>query len=353
MHRIRFSPLWLLLPLSVLFTPAMHGFLKPYRLRFEVQLYHAVPTPVEIYHSADRKHPEVVRPEDVNTLHIAYTDGLTPPLALLYTFIAAERPITGFRLDPSHMANEIWIGSVRVRSLISVATISAEDLAVQARKGHQIGDVRLEGGLLKFRTLGEDPSFLVPMPAEIGVPSMPERVLWYAAAWLLTGFLLLFLTAVVFSAKVRRQDSAAAPPGMHGVLARFLRPAADIMALAVLLVTMVQFLADTTRLDPTPLQNALARDGVGQAVPNEVREMKALTAHFGAREVVLEGRLGKGEDDNMIFQRATEYLYPVRVVRHSRWRLVPRPDTPQHTGSHCQKADELSEVALYACDAPT
>jgi hypothetical protein len=52
----------------------------------------------------------------------------------------------------------------------------------------------------------------------------------------------------------------------------------------------------------------------------------------------------------MVFQRATEYLYPTKVVAHSKWVFARADDQETATRPDCKPRDRQEGITLYACE---
>ena len=69
----------------------------------------------------------------------------------------------------------------------------------------------------------------------------------------------------------------------------------------------------------------------------------------GAPLEVIEN-LHEIEDEGEIYQRATEFLYPIRVDAHAKW-VVARGDDLETAGRQdCRAKDRQEGVVLYECE---
>ena len=352
MPRERVHSLLFLLALSLLMTPWVHSLIKPYRLRVDMAVNHEAPTDIYLYHATNRKTPTDFKPEQVESMFVVPDQATRPPLALVRAMLGSARPITGLRIDPSAEPNDFQIGWLAVTSVTARIRLNAAELEPYVRAGEGISQVRLEGGVLHFRTTGNDPHFPLPLPQPLRDISFWDRATIYLFTWMLTAGALIFVVVVLgkhglglsgsWRKPVARVREIGARRAWGGLL---LDVAAGWLALWLLL----QFVAAYTHFDPSPLFHVLDDDGVGLAVPPEVRDMKALVRRHGHHDFVLADDMGKGDDESEIFQRAVEYLYPSRIVHRSEWvfgriegRLTP-------VFGSCRVVDKERLVVLYEC----
>lgn len=356
MTRQRARSLLLLLFLSLLLTPWVHSLIKPYRLRLDVIYHHDAPRPlpVYVYFSNHKNVPNQFQADQVESMFTVPSQE-TPPLDRFRAMLASRKPISGLRLDPAVTPGETLIGSLSVHTLTGAVHLSAEQLEPLVRAGPGITDVRLDNGVLHFKATGDDPHFLLPLPPQIlDVPSWLvylNRLL----AWAVAAVLVLFVAVVLrkkhhlgFTGRLRwplvLQDGRTARSAWGGL-------ALDIAVGVLLLQAVLGFVNVYTHFDPSPIVHALDDDGVGTAVPVEVRDMKALVRRHGTHAFVLADGMANGDDESEIFQRATEYLYPSRVVHQnqSEWvfGLVEGHLGPDF--GNCQLIDKENFIVLYVC----
>ncbi|MFP8777536.1 hypothetical protein [Hydrogenophaga sp. RWCD_12] len=352
MTRQRARTLLLLLVLSLLLAPWVHSMIKPYRLRLDMLYRHEIPTPVYVYHSNRKNTPTDFKDTQVEEMHIVGNQEAPPPLALVRGIVRSTRPVSGLRIDPATTPNQIQMGALTLHTLTGVHTLTVQELEPHVKAGNDITNVRIENGVLRFDTVGNDPNFLVPLPPE--VLKVPQRVvnLNYLLAWFVSASMVVFLAVVIrkhhlgFTGRFRRPlallDGSTARSAWTGL-------ALDIAAGVVLIYMLLEFIQLYTHFDLSPITQTFARDGVGKAVPIEVREMKTLVQRHGDHAFVLAGDMGKGDDESEVFQRATEYLYPSRIVHQSEW-VFGRVDVPlEPRFGECQPVDKTPNIVLYAC----
>jgi hypothetical protein len=339
-----------LLVVSLLITPWVHSFIKPYRLRVEMPYFHAVSTPIFVYHSNQRNQPTAFTHEQVDALHIVHTREMPAPMALTRTVVRSKRPITGLRIDPAVMPNEIRIGSIALSTYTATHILTAAELEPHVRAGIQIDNVRLDGDFLVFNTTGGDPNFLVPLPEDILRVPRSLVVGYYLLSWGVGLAMVLFVALLARRHRILPTGRWRRPLAVDGpVSTAWGGIALDLGATVLLVLTLLQFVHLYTSFDITPLARSLDRDGVGEAVPREVRDMKALVLRHGHPSYVLAGDMGKGDDESEIFQRATEYLYPARVVHQSRWVFARAGKPPAATFGRCVALDRENLIELYDC----
>ncbi|MBL8387697.1 MAG: hypothetical protein JNK17_05760 [Hydrogenophaga sp.] len=352
MTRQRARTLLLLLVLSLLMTPWVHSLIKPYRMRVDISYHHDIPTPIYLYFSNHRKVATDFRDDQVESMFIVPSQETPAPLALIRAIVASKKPVSGLRLDPATTPNDIIIGSLSVHSVTGSFRLSAEQLVPFVQAGSGIADVRLENGMLHFRTTDGDPNFLIPLPPHLKNVPQSEVYLNYLLAWAVAAALVLFGAVMVrkhhigFTGRFRRPltllDGSSARAAWGGLVLD--------LAAGVLLAHMTLLLVEMyTHFDPSPIFNTLDDDGVGRAVPPEVRDMKTLVRRNGDRAFVLAGDMGKGDDESEIFQRATEYLYPSRIVHQSEWVFGRAEGTLGPEFGDCKVVDKEGGILLYAC----
>lgn len=343
-----------LVVLSLLIAPWFHSLIKPYRLRVDVQYFHDTPTPIYVYFSNNARAPTAFDDERVEPLYIETTQEAPAPMALTRANLRSTRPITGLRIDPSAMPNALQMGSVTLHTYTGNHVLSAAELEPHVRAGNQIANVRLQDGVLHFDATGNDPNFLVPVPADI--LNVPRSLIYfnYLLSWAVAAAVLLFLVALVgkhgltYTGQWRRP--IAVTPAGSPARQRWLGLALDLGAGALMLQMVLAFIHLTSRFDISQLVHALDHDGVGNTVPIEVRQMKALVARHGNHSYVLPGDMGKGDDESEIFQRATEYLYPSRIVHQSKWVFARKEWNSAGVPGRCTPVDQEISIVLYACD---
>lgn len=352
MTRQRARTLLLLLVLSLLLAPWIHSQIKPYRMRVDMTYYHEISTPIYVYHSNNRNAATDFKDTQVEDMHVVQSQETPPPLALVRGLVRSTKPISGLRIDPATTPNQIQMGPLTVHTLSGAHTLTATDLEPMVRAGNDITNVRIENGVLRFDTVGNDPNFLLKLPPE--VLKVPQRVvnLNYLLAWFVSASVVVFVAVVIrkhhlgFTGRFRRPlallDGSSARSAWTGL-------ALDLASGLLLIYMLLEFIQLYTFYDLSPIRHALAKDGVGKAVPPEVREMKAMVRRHGEHAFVLAGDMGKGDDESEIFQRATEYLYPARIVHQSEWVFgrVEVPLAPSY--GQCQPVDKATLIVLYAC----
>ena len=352
MTRQRARTLLLLLVLSLLLAPWVHSMIKPYRMRIDMTYRHEIPTPIYVYHSNNRKASTDFKDTQAEEMHVVGNQEAPPPLALVRGIVRSTKPVSGLRIDPATTPNQIQMGSLTVHTLSGAHTLTASDLEPMVRAGHDITNVRIDNGVLRFDTVGNDPNFLLTLPPD--VLKVPQRVvnLNYLLAWLIAASMVVFVAVVIrkhhlgFTGRLRRPlallDGSTARSAWSGL-------ALDLAAGLVLIYMLLEFIQLYTHFDLSPITQTLAKDGVGKAVPIEVREMKELVRRHGDHAFVLADNMGKGDDESEIFQRATEYLYPSRIVHQSEW-VFGRVGGRLGAGfGQCQPVDKTTNIVLYAC----
>jgi hypothetical protein len=335
-----------LMLVSLLIAPWVHSFIKPFRLRIELPYYHANPTTGLVYHANVRNQPTAFAADQVDGLHIVDSAAPPPPLVLARALVRSTRPISGLRFDPALMPTEIRTGAISLSTYTGTHVLSAAVLEPHVRAGNQIANVRLEGEVLRFDTTGDDPNFLVPVPTDILQMPKAQVYAFYLLSWgvSLAIVLLLAVLAGKHGRAFNRPDATKVSRlGAAGGLAL------DLVAMLLMGFVLLRFVHLYTGFDISQLVHALDRDGVGEAVPREVRNMKALVLRHGRPSYVLADDLGKGDDANIHFQRATEYLYPARVVHQSRWVFARASKPPTASFGRCEAVDRENLIVLYDC----
>jgi hypothetical protein len=339
-----------LLVVSLLITPWVHSFIKPYRLRVEMPYFHAVPTPIFVYHANQRNQPTAFTHEQVDALHIIHSREMPAPMSLTRTVVRSVRPITGLRIDPAVMPNEIRIGSIALSTYTATHILTAAQLEPHVRAGIQIDNVRLDGDFLVFNTTGSDPNFLVPLPEDILRVPRSLVVGYYLLSWGAGLAMVLFVAVMARRHRIQLTGRWRHPLAVHRpVTTAWAGIALDLCATVLMIQALLQFVHLYTSFDISPLARALDRDGVGEAVPRDVRDMKTLVLRHGHPSYVLAGDMGKGDDESEIFQRATEYLYPARVVHQSRWVFARAGKQPAAAFGQCKAVDRENLIELYDC----
>jgi hypothetical protein len=246
--------------------------------------------------------------------------------------------------------NDIRIGAITLKTNTSTHVLSVTELEPHVRAGHQIDHVRIEGDTLHFATTGEDPRFLIPLPAEISQTPRSEAWAYYALSWGAAFGMLLFAVVLADRHGVRYVGHWRRPLAMQFPRARaWTGLAIDVAATTVMILMLLRFVEAGTRFDISTLSNALDRDGVGQAVPPEVKAMKALTLRHDLQAYKLSLELSGNDERQLIFQRAAEYLYPARFSSTSRWVFALEGTPPGEAGSRCEAVDQDKQIVLYAC----
>lgn len=352
MFRKRILPLMAVLALSLIITPWMHSQIKPFRLHLNMAFFHEVPTPIYLYHSTTPSQPAAYKIEAVDTLYVTEGPELPSPLALTRTVVQETHPITGLRIDPASMPNQLRIGYISVHTYSGSYRLSAEQLEPYVRAGNQIANTRLENDVLRFDTTGDDPNFIVPLPDAITHPPRTTVNLFYLLSWSMSAALVLFLLWLArrnrlcltghWRQPVSSLDGATMRNGLTGL-------ALDLGSAALATYVLLQFVQIYTHFDLSPISHALDDDGVGLAVPYEVRQMKAIVRRQGHHAFVLADDMGKGDDESEIFQRATEYLYPSRIVHQSEWVFARDWWKPTPAFGTCKPVDKENSIVLYAC----
>lgn len=335
-----------LLVVSLLITPWVHSFIKPFRLRVELPYYHANPTTGLVYHANVRNQPTAFAADQVDGLYLVESAAPPPPLVLARALVRSTRPISGLRFDPALMPTEIRIGAISLSTYTGTHLLSAAELEPHVRAGNQITNVRREGEVLRFDTTGDDPNFLVPVPTDILQMPKAQVYAFYLLSWAVSMAIVLLLAGLAGKhgrAFNRPEATRASRLGAAGGWAL------DLVAMLLMGFVLLRFAHLYTGFDISQLARALDRDGVGEAVPREVRDMKALVRRHDHQSYVLADDLGKGDDANVHFQRATEYLYPARVVHRSPWVFARESKPPTASFGRCEAVDRENLIVLYAC----
>jgi hypothetical protein len=345
--------LLVLILLASALTPVVHDLIKPYRLRVELTFRHESPTDSEVYFSTSRKNPTYVRSHDVAPFVTPTEDRNTNGLSRLVAYIAARKPVTGLRLDPSNNNNQITIESLSVHSLFSEGKFNSKEIESFLKTGEGISNLRATDTRLQFDTTGNDAHFSVPLPPEITIPTRFEAAIWYVVSWLIAMGMLLLLKISVFAPHAKLNNNGALPIRIGK--ARIYLPTIsariyNLLGICLLGYTMVQFIGLTVGMDFSHVQKAFDKDRISEAIPPEVFWIKALVNRQGIETFVLAGDLGRGEDESMVFQRATEYLYPTKVVAHSKWVFARADDQETATRPDCKPRDRQEGITLYACE---
>lgn len=345
--------LLLLLLLSCALAPLALDFIKPYRLRVDLTLHYENPTDIEIYHSTSRKNPNFFRSEDVVPFVTPIQIGDTTHLAREVAYIASNRPITGLRLDTGNIPNHFTIQSLSVHSPFSETSFKVEEIADLVKRGVQIANVHAADQGLQFETTGNDAYFLIPIPSLIGIPARSEVGLWYVFSWLVSLSLLFLVKISIFTPRVKISGNGAGPaqteeipPYLHVVASRTY----NLLGLVLLGYSLLQLIGLTVGMDFSHVRKAFEPDRVSSAIPAEVFWIKALAKRQGVDAFVLAGDLGKGEDESEIYQRATEYLYPIKVVQGTQWVMARGNDLQTAGRPDCKARDHQEGIVLYACE---
>lgn len=339
-----------LLVLSALLTPWFHHQIKPYRVRVEIPYFHDVPTPIYLYFSNKPRQPTAFAHQQTEQMQIVHFKEMPPPMSLTRAMLRSTRPITGLRLDPAVNANLIRMGPVSLSTYTATHVITVDQLEPFVRQGAQIVDVHREGEYLSFRTTGNDPNFILPLPPEMLSTSRWQEATLYLLSFSVSAGAVLFVSVLAGRHRLSLSGSWRRPVSVQGpVLGAWTGWIVDLGATVLLAVVAIQFVALYTRFDFSPLVRALDKDGVGETVPREVRNMKALVQRNGPGPYVLDSDMGLKDDESEIFQRATEYLYPARIVHRSRWVFAREgwPTSPQF--GHCKPIDRENLIVLHAC----
>ena len=353
MNRFK-SKLWLiaLISLSSLLAPFIHAFIKPYRLRVEVTMRHEEPTAVEVYFSNSRINPNYFRGQNVAPLIVQAAGEQTAQLSRLVAYIASDKPVTGLRLDPSTNANTITLSALSIHSLFGDATLGLPEILSLIEKGSGITQLRASGSELRFATEGNDAHFWVPIPASIGVPSKAEARAWYALAWLIALGLLLLMKISIFTPHPTFNNNGARPIRL-GKAVLYLPALSErvfnVVGLAVLGYTLIRFIGLTVGMDFSHVQKSFDRDRISTAIPGEVLQIQSILKRQPVQAFVLAGDMGHGEDESTIYQRATEYLYPIRVTAQATWVMARSSDTQTAGRADCHPRDQQGEIILYEC----
>ena len=340
---------------SAALTPWTISVVRPYRMVVEVPMWYGSPTQVFVYHATNAKGALEFKPQTLDALRFDDSRETPPPLQLLSASLSSSKPFTGLRIDPADVPAQVRMGSVTLRSLTGAVDIGVDRLAPWVAQGQQLADVQRPGdNTLSFRTTGGDPYFQIPLAPELLNAVQPSRSQATVFCWALTlaGLLFVGLLAQRHALWQRSGDGGRLPAPRHaGVLQAWVAFALDFSAAVLFVYAMGRFVDRNTGMNFTHLPEAFVPDGVGQAVPIEVRSMKAIVLRHGGGAYFLAGDLGIHEDEGVIYQRATEYLYPARVVAHSRWVFSREGGALALGGVDCAPVDRQDGIVLYDCPA--
>jgi hypothetical protein len=338
--------------LACVLTPLVHDFIKPYRLRVDVVLRHTQPTALEIYYSTNRKNPNYFAAQD-NAPFLTRPDAeQAPPLTKLTAYIASRKPVTQLRFDPSTLKNSFAIESLSIHSLVSDASYSAKELEVFARDGVQIAHLKTVGHTLEFETMGNDAHFPIPVPKTIGVPTRLTVYLWYLFSWSVTIAALFLVKISLWTPDSRLHRHGAIPIRLGGFsiyLPVMTGRAYNLIGIGILGFTLIKYVGFATGMDLSRVQYAFKTHQLISSIPAEVQSMKTITERQVIKEFVLASEMAKGGEESEIFNRATEYLYPIRLVARSEWVFARQADPVYARRKDCTSRDQQGEIILYAC----
>ncbi len=341
------NKLLILVVMSVLIAPWVHQFIKPFRLRVDLPFMHSAPSPMVVYHANKRGRPTAFKPDQIDELFVVESPFAPPsPLAATRALLRSARPFSGLRIDPAMAPAEIRIGSLTLHTLTRSYELSAAQLEPFMRSGHQIANVQREGDTLRFNTTGDDPHFEVPLPSE--VVNMPRAVEYahYLFSWVASMSILWFASVLVGKTWFGAPSEKASKSRILGFAGG---TALDLAALVLVGYVFFKFVELHTSFDFSQLVRALDRDGVGDAVSVEVKQIKKLAVRNGEKAVALGTDLAPEGAHSYVFQRATEYLYPIRIDQQSPWVLASANWQPPTTRGTCKRADQEESIVLYVC----
>ena len=342
-----------LILLSCVLTPVTHDVIKPYRLRVDLTLHYENPTNPEIYFSTSRKSVNYFRGKDTVPFVTPESNGAAPSFKREVAYIASKKPITNLRLDPSNNANKLTISALSVHSLFSDTDFSTPEILELLKKGEHISGLQSTDNGLQFETVGDDAHFLLPIPVSIGVPTRFEAAMWYVFSWLLSLSLLFLVKISVFAPHSKFNNNGALPIRIGKVslyLPTISSRAYNLLGICLLGYALTRFVGLTVGMDFSHVRKAFDRDRFSNAIPAEVFWIKTLVERQGVDAFVLAGNLGKGEDEGEIYQRATEFLYPIRVDAHAKWVVARGNDLETSGRKDCKVRDHQDGVALYECE---
>lgn len=267
--------------------------------------------------------------------------------------LASFSHLISIRLDPAADKGTFEIQGMKLIGAGGTLSFSPQEIYEMAIKGSQMVEIRQGAGAVTFVSTGNDPHFEVVYPKSLLADRLFPRPEDCLEIWLVVSTAL--LAAIFFLYRnhlpLFNEGSFTAAQWLQSIRTRaFAEFLLEIIAATLLVLVTRQFVALHSGIHWEPLTQIFAKDGVGDSVPKEVRTMKLIVARQGFRTYALAGDLGRGEEYNDIYHRATEYLYPARVDNKSRL-IFARSDLKElYERRNCTLLDIQESILLYDCE---
>ena len=333
---------------------------KPYQAILDVTIVNAinlgkvkgkdVGSPVFAYFSS---RPGKYNPAHLSQSHeIPIANDLHTRTALHRIELVSSKPMRGIRLDPGTTAGSLKIKGLKLTTPEGVIEYSPHEIQKMLMAGNSIENVQISGEFVAFNAIDGDPHFDIDAPKLLTIPSVSARIWSHIKVWLNISLPILAAFLLLYKNRLLRLDRANLTHENRGDSVRiraFSGFAIDLISVAALAVASQQLIAMHAGIRLEPLMNIFARDGVGNSVPKEVKWMKEVVTRQGFGTYTLAGDLGEGMENNEIYQRASEYLYPAHVDQNSDLIFIRSALKDAYEARPCKMLDMQQDIFLYDC----
>lgn len=325
-------------------------FVKPYRATLEVTISNAHQSPVFVYFSS--KHAGYT-PENVSqSFEEAIDTGAGPRTVQHRIELASFKPLYFLRLDPQTKGGSIQLRGMKLETVEGSISFSPQEIEKMALNGSQINGVHLDNETVLFNSTGIDPHFEIAVPKHLVRPKLSTQARGFFWLWLSLSLPLMAAIALLYRNGLPLLDEGYLTISnwrkgvrTHSFAEFFL----EWTALVVLGIASQQFIELHSGIHVKPLAIIFSTDGVGESVPKEVRFMKSIVSRQGIKTYALAGDLGRGEELNEIYQRATEYLFPALIDNKSRLIFARSNLKDLYERRLCRQLDSQQDILLYDC----
>lgn len=336
----------LVIALMTVATVLLVLLIKPFEIKVSMVVIGQSYQPMTIYHAG--KIPEFK--EDEFQMTAMAESSLTEGLSKVEheAKIRSALPIHHVRIDPFTKSGEVLLfEEVKMGAIDYDYTLSANLLMAQASKGNQLAVIEANEAGVKLSSLGEDPHFQLRI----------DKALVQEAMWLYifrVAAILFFVASMMYAVFQIVENSTAIGAMFYEFYASSIgrnatRTVSSIAGFLLLAFAVYQLMAMHTWWSVERVKQAFVADGVGDSVPAEVKTMKELITKHNVQEYDLLGDLGQGKHYNVVYQRATEYLYPVRVKEGVSNKFIKTEFIASTLSAGCQEQDRKDGISLLLC----
>lgn len=343
----------LLIMLSVLCSVVIVLIYKPFQLQLVISTAGAPLNDMVVYFARASNR---VKPTSFAQAKSAQITSV-PMASTSHTLtIRSALPVRFLRLDPSTEPVNFSISEIRFVTGSGPHIVAVEELVALVSSGHQLKIAGRDRSSVTLSATGVDPYFSIPIPESVLTSAYRE----YCRALILTGLasvLLAVLIPMILSglfALLKRACLALSRLWLYGlsrsqVHAQRVKVAANCAGAAALGLALLHQASLHDWWSIARLQDAFADDGVGFAVPAEVRNMKTLIQRHSLTDFDLLRDLGDGAPHTEIYQRASEYLYPARINEKARYKFIRSSDAVTLATDLCKEIDREHTISLVVC----